>query len=262
MPGLNTYTVTETLNGALGGSPAANGNLTLNSSDMETERPRTVPTPTQSVSIPGPAGNLEALLDEPATASSPFAVAVICHPHPLHGGTMTNKVVHVLAKACNDVGAPAVRFNYRGVGASAGTFGEGDGETQDALAVLDWATRRWPGAQLWLGGFSFGGAVAIRATVAREQSGEVSRLVTVAPAIRRVSVDSTSLPQCPWLIVQGDRDELVEAADIQQWAQALPVSPRLALLTGVEHFFHGRLNDLRQVVVSWLGELSAAPSGR
>ena len=213
------------------------------------------PTPTQSLTISGPAGNLEALLDAPASAPAvdvmaPDAVAVICHPHPLHGGTMTNKVVHTLAKAFNSVGAPAVRFNYRGVGASAGAFDEGDGETQDALAVLDWTAQRWPGAQLWLGGFSFGGGIAIRAAAARD----VTRLVTVAPAIRLVSVDTSALPKCPWLVVQGDRDELVDAADIQRWAQSLAMPPRIAVLSGVEHFFHGRLNDLRQVVVSWLGE--------
>jgi alpha/beta superfamily hydrolase len=185
---------------------------------------------------------------------APDAVAVICHPHPLHGGTMTNKVVHMLAKAFNSVGAPAVRFNYRGVGASAGAFDEGNGETQDALAVLDWTAQRWPGAQLWLGGFSFGGGIAIRAAAARE----VTRLVTVAPAIRLVSVDTSALPQCPWLVVQGDRDELVDAADIQRWAQSLATPPRVTVLNGVEHFFHGRLNDLRQVVVSWLGELAAS----
>jgi alpha/beta superfamily hydrolase len=167
---------------------------------------------------------------------------------------MTNKVVHTLAKAFNDVGAPAVRFNYRGVGASAGTYDDGNGETHDALAALEWAAQRWPGAQLWLGGFSFGGAVAIRAAVAFSQGSSVARLVTVAPAIRRVSVDSNTLPQCPWLIVQGDRDELVDPADIQQWAQALPVQPRLTMLSGVEHFFHGRLNDLRTTVASWLTE--------
>jgi alpha/beta superfamily hydrolase len=211
------------------------------------------PTTPQSVSIAGPAGNIEALVDTPASATS-SAVAVICHPHPLHGGTMTNKVVHTLAKAFNDVGTPAVRFNYRGVGASAGTYDDGNGETQDALAVLSWAAQRWPGAQLWLGGFSFGGAVAIRAAVAASQGSGVARLVTVAPAIRRVSVDSNTLPQCPWLIVQGDRDELVDPLDIQQWAQALPVQPRLTMLSGVEHFFHGRLNDLRTTVASWLTE--------
>jgi alpha/beta superfamily hydrolase len=201
--------------------------------------------------LPGLAGNIEALVDTPAVATA-RAVGVICHPHPLHGGTMTNKVVHTLAKAFNDVGAPAVRFNFRGVGASAGTYGDGNGETQDAVAVLDWAAQRWPEAQLWLGGFSFGGAVAIRASVASSHASKIARLVTVAPAIRRVSVDSSTPPQCPWLIVQGDRDELVDPADIQQWVQALPVQPRLAMLSGVEHFFHGRLNDLRTTVVDWL----------
>lgn len=210
----------------------------------------TAPTPTQALTITGPAGPLEALIDAPPDSNSPEAVAVICHPHPLYGGTMTNKVVHMLAKAFNDLGVPAVRFNYRGVGASAGAYDDGNGEAADALAVLDWAAQRWPGAQLWLGGFSFGGAIAIRAATARD----VTRLVTVAPAIRRVSVDSSPVPQCPWLIVQGDSDELVDAADIQQWAQSLSVSPQLVMLAGVEHFFHGRLNDLRRAVVSWLGE--------
>ena len=212
----------------------------------------TAPTASQTLTIPGPAGTLEALLDIPATIATPESVAVICHPHPQYGGTMTNKVVYSIAKAFNEAGAPAVRFNYRGVGASTGSYDEGNGETHDALAVLDWAAQRWPGARLWVGGFSFGGAVAIRAAAARD----VTRLVTVAPAIRKVSVDGASLPQCPWLIVQGDRDELVDANDTQRWAQSLPESPRVAVLNGVEHFFHGRLNDLRQVVVQWLIELS------
>ncbi|MBL8270782.1 alpha/beta hydrolase [Steroidobacter sp.] len=210
----------------------------------------TAPPPAQTLTIPGPAGTLEALLDAPAETGSPAAVAIVCHPHPQFGGTMTNKVVYSLAKAFNEAGAPAIRFNYRGVGASTGTYDEGNGETDDALAVLDWAAQRYPGAQLWLGGFSFGGAVAIRAAAQRN----VTRLVSVAPAIRRVSVDTSSLPQCPWLIVQGDRDELVDANDIQSWAAALPEAPRVALLEGVEHFFHGRLNELRQTVVRWLSE--------
>lgn len=206
------------------------------------------PPPTRTLTIPGPAGTLEALLDEPVAAGTPESVAVVCHPHPQFGGTMTNKVVYSLAKAFNEAGIPAVRFNYRGVGASTGTYDDGDGETADALAVLEWAAQRWPGAKLCLGGFSFGGAVAIRAAAARE----VARLVTVAPAIRRIPVDDSSLPQCPWLIVQGDKDELVDPNDIQQWAENLTESPRLVMLSGVEHFFHGRLNDLRQTVARWL----------
>ena len=207
------------------------------------------PKPTQRITIAGPVGDLEALLDEPANTDSPAAVAVICHPHPLHGGTMTNKVVHVLAKAFVDVGVPAVRFNYRGVGASAGKFDEGNGETQDALAVLDWTIQRWPSAQLWLGGFSFGGGVAIRAAGVRMN--RIARVVTVAPAIRLVPVDASNLPTCPWLIVQGGNDELVNADDIRQWAAALRVTPRLTVLSEAEHFFHGRLNDLRQAEVDW-----------
>lgn len=206
----------------------------------------------ESVSIPGPAGQLEALVNVPAGIVSPCA-AVVCHPHPEYGGTMTNKVVHMLAKSFNEVGVPAVRFNYRGVGASAGSYDEGNGETDDALAVLDWAAQRWSGAQLWLAGFSFGGAVAIRAAVQRA----VRRLVTVAPAIQRVDVETKKLPQCPWLLIQGDRDELVDAADIQRWAETLASPPQVAMLPGVDHFFHGRLNELRDLVVDWIGKDAA-----
>ena len=111
---------------------------------------------TERATIAGPVGSLEALLEIPAGADG-SRVAVICHPHPVHGGTMTNKVVHMLAKACNERGVPALRFNFRGVGASAGRYDEGEGETQDALAAIDWALQRWPGAALWAAGFSFGG---------------------------------------------------------------------------------------------------------
>lgn len=201
----------------------------------------------QRATIAGPAGELESLIDPPDEGEA-ARVMVLCHPHPLYGGTMTNKVVHMLAKSANQLAAVAVRFNFRGVGRSAGTYAEGQGETEDALAVLAYARRRWPGLPLWLGGFSFGGAVAIRAAAASD----VAALVTVAPAIRRVDVPTEALPSCPWLIVQGDQDELVDPADIQSWARALPVQPQVVVLEGVEHFFHGRLNDLRETVVSWL----------
>jgi uncharacterized protein len=205
----------------------------------------------ENLSIAGPAGRLEAILELPP--DSPVQeVAVICHPHPLYGGTMTNKVVHMLAKACNELGLPTIRFNYRGVGASEGNYDEGNGETDDAVAALDWARKRWPDANLWLAGFSFGGAVAIRAAVRRE----VVRLITVAPAIQRVAVDEKNLPTCPWLVVQGDEDELVNATEIQNWAASLPAPPEVAMLKGVQHFFHGRMNDLRQTVLEWVRRTS------
>jgi alpha/beta superfamily hydrolase len=218
----------------------------------------------EALTIPGPAGRLEAIVDSPPGADG-TRVAVMCHPHPVYGGTMTNKVVHMLAKSCNEAGAIAVRFNFRGVGASEGMYDEGDGETQDTLSVLAWAAQRWPGAQLWLGGFSFGGAVAIRAaSTASQGSRVVRRLITVAPAIRRVSVSPAALPTMPWLLVQGDKDELVDAADIERWATGLPHPPQLVVLSGVDHFYHGRLNDLRDAVVQWLTATApaAAPEPR
>jgi alpha/beta superfamily hydrolase len=207
---------------------------------------------TERATIAGPVGSLEALLEIPAGADG-SRVAVICHPHPVYGGTMTNKVVHMLAKACNERGVPALRFNFRGVGASAGRYDEGEGETQDALAAIDWALQRWPGAALWAAGFSFGGAIAVRAAVARD----AQRLVTVAPAVHRFAVSGAELPRCPWLLVQGDRDELVDAGEIERWVATLASPPQLALLPGVDHFFHGRLNDLRAVVLEWLDATEA-----
>ena len=209
----------------------------------------------EKLSIPGPVGPLEALLDSPqasmpATATARERVGVVCHPHPLYGGTMTNKVAHILARTFAELGAHAIRFNFRGVGASAGEYAEGVGETDDALAVVEWATKRWPNAELWLAGFSFGGAVAIRASVAWPQ---VARLVTVAPAIDRVAVDSSRLPRCPWLLVQGDRDDLVDPTRIRTWAAELERPPTIAWLEGAEHFFHGRLNDVRDAIVDWVG---------
>lgn len=201
----------------------------------------------ESIVVAGPAGALEGLLDLPVCADIE-EVAVICHPHPSFGGTMTNKVVHTLAKAFVELGIAAVRFNYRGVGASAGSYDEGRGETEDAVAVMDWARLRWPGATQVLGGFSFGGGIAIRVAARRE----VVRLVTISPAIRLVSVDDVPPPRCAWLIIQGDRDELVDAQDIESWVRTLDVKPQLTMLAGAEHFFHGRLNDVREAVIDWV----------
>jgi uncharacterized protein len=205
--------------------------------------------------IAGPAGALEAVVEDPAGAGRPRpeAFVVVCHPHPQHGGTMTNKVVTTTARTFNDLGLPTVRFNFRGVGASAGAFDDGRGETADALAALAWAQQRWPGAAPWIAGFSFGGYVALRAagqaTIARPQ-----RLVTIAPALARYfdSPEAIPVPACPWLIVQGDTDEVLDPAQIIDWAPRIAPPPRLAVLPGVSHFFHGRLNDLGDTIRQWL----------
>jgi len=205
---------------------------------------------TTSLVLPGPAGNLEAVLDDPrqSTDAAPSQVAVVCHPHPLFGGTMTNKVVHILARTFNERGAPTLRFNFRGVGKSAGIHDDGQGETEDVIAVLEWIRARWPHATIWLAGFSFGAAMALRAS---QHGAPPAALITVAPALRWLN-QLADAPECPWLIVQGDKDELVDAQAVQSWVSTLARAPQLTLLAGAEHFFHGRLNDLRDVVREWL----------
>jgi alpha/beta superfamily hydrolase len=201
----------------------------------------------QSVSIEGPSGALEALLEVPqAPALAGFAV--ICHPHPLFGGTMQNKVVHTLGRACQEFGVATVRFNFRGVGTSDGSYDEGRGETDDALAVIGWGRKRWPDVPLMLAGFSFGAMVALRAAARSTPS----RLISVAPAVGRPEFASVVRPGCPWLIVHGDRDELVDIRDVRAFAAGFEPPPRLIVLPGAEHFFHGRLTELRDEVLAFL----------
>jgi uncharacterized protein len=208
--------------------------------------PRPSLQPAQRLEIKGPAGALETLLEQPQ-AERCAAFGVICHPHPLFGGTLDNKVVHTLARSLHELGLPTLRFNFRGVGASAGSFDEGIGETQDALAVLDFGRMRWPQSAPWLLGFSFGAMIAIRAA----EHAQPERLVTVAPAIGRVPLGAT-LPRCPWLIVQGDADEVVDPRSVLDWVSQLrTVAPVVKLLPGVGHFFHGRLAELREAVLEF-----------
>lgn len=215
---------------------------------MTTPLPRAEP-----VEIAGPAGRLEAVVEDPAPGTAPAAFLVVCHPHPLHGGTMSNKVVTTLARTAHALGVPSVRFNFRGVGASEGAFDEGRGETLDALATVAFGRQRWPGAGVWLAGFSFGGVVALRASTTRGV-GVVDKLVTVAPALGRNfgSVRDISVPGCPWLVVQGDADEVIDGDLVIDWASQIDPAPRLAVMPGVGHFFHGHLPALQAEVGAFL----------
>jgi hypothetical protein len=210
----------------------------------------------QPVIIPGPMGGIEARVEAPVRIETPAAIGVVCHPHPLYGGTMQNKVVHTLARAMQELGTPTVRFNFRGVGESEGVYDGGLGEMDDAVAVIAWARARWDCTALWLAGFSFGAAVALQASALTAPRA----LVTVAPPVGRLILNSPPRPACPWLVVQGDRDELVEFAAVQAWAEGYAPRPRFAVLAGADHFFHGRLVELRGVVREFLlGD--AAPGG-
>ncbi|MBS0380471.1 MAG: alpha/beta hydrolase [Proteobacteria bacterium] len=201
----------------------------------------------ERATLSGPQGPLEALIETPAEGP-PRAVGVVCHPHPLYGGNMDHKVVHTVARAFGERGAASIRFNFRGVGASAGAYDEGRGETRDALAVIEYARGRWPGLPLWLGGFSFGGAVAVLAAA----TSHPDLLVLISPGVTKIDVTHAPGPACPWLIVQGDADDVVPADFVLDWARTLTPAPTLALLAGAGHFFHGRITDLKDAVLRFI----------
>ncbi len=199
--------------------------------------------------IPGPEGHLEAILEWPGD-SEPLGAALVCHPHPLYGGTMNNKVAHTLARSFVRMGYVALRFNFRGVGNSDGAYDEGEGECDDALAAWRWLQEQGISGPQWLCGFSFGAAIAIRAALKAEPDG----LISVAPAVARFATGLSDQPRCPWLVVQGDEDELVEVDETIEWLDGLEPGPELHVVEGGEHFFHGRLNDLREVVTEFVTE--------
>jgi alpha/beta superfamily hydrolase len=190
--------------------------------------------------VDGPAGALEVAVNLPA--AEPAGLALVAHPHPLQGGSLDNKVAQTLAKTFAAIGYAAVRFNFRGVGASAGTFDDGIGETQDALAALAFARGRFGASlPLALAGFSFGSYVQTR--VARQVAFE--RLVLVGPAVGRFEVGNVPAET---IVIHGEEDDVVPLADVFAWArpQSLPV----VVFPGCGHFFHGRLVQLQQVVTA------------
>jgi len=205
------------------------------------------PSSTENLFLDGPAGRLEAILEAPTNATVAGAV-VLLHPHPQHGGTMHNKVVHTLARSFVRMGFAALRFNFRGTDGSEGEYDEGAGELQDALAAAVWMRAKYAEEPFWLAGFSFGAAISIRAALEMPASG----LISVAPALYRFADKLEHQPELPWLIVQGDQDELVDVGETIEWVNGLEPGPELLVMAGAEHFFHGRLIDLRAAVTAFI----------
>lgn len=194
--------------------------------------------------IAGPAGELEVLLELPGNHQSGDPVAVICHPHPLHGGTMDNKVVHMVAKAFNELGVVAARFNFRGVGRSQGSFDKGLGESQDLLAVVEWLRSYYPDSPLWLAGFSFGSFVALRT----HELAMAERLLLIAPPVAMFDFTQLDTPVIPWMVIQGGEDEVVSAEEVRLWVESHAFAPALHWFDDAGHFFHGRLIPLREAI--------------
>ena len=161
---------------------------------------------------------------------------------------MHNKVAHTLARAFVRLGFSALRFNFRGTEGSEGAYDEGVGELDDALAAVDWFRSNGPGGPVWIAGFSFGAAIAVRAA----EPGRADGLVAVAPAIYRFARNLDTPPRCPFLVIQGDEDELVDVDETIQWVNGLEPGPELLVMSGAEHFFHGRLVELREAVMAFV----------
>ncbi|MFK2932543.1 alpha/beta hydrolase [Dyella agri] len=223
----------------------------MNPTELPAE-PVSFPDIAASFMLDGPAGKLEAISDVAERADARRGVAVICHPNPVQGGTMHNKVVTMLERALRESGLDTLRFNFRGTGASAGSYDDGNGESEDLAAVVAWLRRVRPGDALWLAGFSFGSYVTIRNAVRLE----ADALVSIAPPVGRWSMGDDVLPGCPWLMVMGEADEVVEPQAVFDWIEAMDKPPELIRMPETGHFFHRRLMDLRgavkHAIADWL----------
>lgn len=196
--------------------------------------------------IEGPVGDLELIATAPLDGplSDEPLVAVVCHPHPLHGGAMNNKVVTTLVRTFRDLGVPCVHFNFRGVGASEGSFDDAVGEVDDLMAVVEWVGQRYPQAGLLLAGFSFGSSVAAQAS--HRLAGEIEHLVLVAPPVERYPYDLRGVFPAPVTVILGDQDELVDVPGAIDWVESLRVEKALLRYPEATHFFHGALAQVKQ----------------
>jgi uncharacterized protein len=196
--------------------------------------------------IPGPAGNLEALLEEPEHGEPRFA-ALVCHPHPQHGGTMHNKVVYRIARGLRTAGAVVLRFNYRGVNLSEGAYDQGEGETEDAEACLAWLRGRYPDLPVMVAGFSFGSRIALRLGVRHPDL-----LQVVAAGFPTVYKDRSYLYEptaVPRVFLQSTHDSFGPQSDLEALAGTLSPAPRLRFIPAADHFFVNALDAFEQAVI-------------
>ncbi len=212
----------------------------------------------RSLFLDGPTGRLEALLN--AGADNATHAAVVCHPHPLFGGTLHNKVVFHTMKALNSLGFPVLRFNFRGTGLSQGEHDQGDGEVDDVRSALDWLDAEYHLPMLFAG-FSFGAAVGLRAACADSR---VRAVIGVGTPVGPVAADSEVprtytfefLQDCmkPKLFVSGARDQFGPRAKLDALVASAPEPKKLVMIEGADHFFEGRLRELREAIETWVRE--------
>ena len=199
--------------------------------------------------IPGPAGPLEALLDEPE--GPPRAVAVFGHPHPLHGGTMHTKALYRAAKAMPRIGVAALRINFRGVGGSAGTFDAGPGEKDDFKAAISFVNERYPDLPIWAAGMSFGSWIAMTAGA---EDARVSLLLGIAPPVDRYDFEALKTCTLPKFIIHGEEDELISIKEIRKFYSQLPEPKELVTIEHANHLFEGKTTLVGEAVEDLLAD--------
>jgi uncharacterized protein len=206
----------------------------------------------RSLFLDGPAGRLEALLN--AGAPDPAYAALVCHPHPRYGGTLHNKVVFHAMKALNGFGFPVLRFNFRGAGLSQGEH-DGEGEVEDVRSALDWLDREFH-RPLIFAGFSFGAAIGLPAACPDQRVKAVIGLGLPVSPIGDRSYDFSFLEGCakPKLFVSGERDQFATPAQLKSLIGSLPEPKKLTLISGADHFFEGRLREMRETIEQWVGD--------
>ena len=203
----------------------------------------------ESLFLRGPAGRLEAILWIPSRAGAPELAAVLCHPHPLFGGTLHNKVVYHTAKTLDALGIPVLRFNFRGAGLSAGTHDRGDGERGDVQAAIDFLAAEFPRVPLLVGGFSFGSWVGLRVGC---EDARVRELLGLGIPVNTSSFEYLESCAKPKLIVQGAEDEHGAREKVEQVVARMAGENRLVFVLDADHFLSGHLDELDQAVSAWL----------
>lgn len=201
--------------------------------------------------LPGPAGRLEATLWTQPENERVRLAAVVCHPHPLFGGTLHNKVVYQVAKTLHRLGLPVLRFNFRGAGMSEGTHDEGRGERDDVRAAIDFLAETFSGAPIVLAGFSFGASVGLRAGCGDARVAEL-----VGLGLPANNSDLSFLKSCdkPKLFVQGGQDQFGSKESVQALLAVMPAPKRLVIVEGADHFFAGKLDKVEGAVREWMKE--------
>jgi alpha/beta superfamily hydrolase len=206
---------------------------------MISANPIQFPDTSAPLMLHGAVGQIEALVSIPDEQIQRRAIVVICHPHPLHGGTMHNKVVTMLDRSMVEMGISTLRFNFRGVGASSGSHDDGKGELQDLLDIAQWVKKVCPDDDLWFAGFSFGAFVSVQAA----SHLSLSQLISIAPPMGRYVFDEHV--HCPWLIIQGEEDDVISPQAVYDYVARSKQPPTLIRMSDAGHFFHRKLLDLR-----------------